>query len=70
MGDNKLLVAVTIIERNLHDCRFVECEEKFPHNEIDTHERVCKHRVLVPIPYVFSHTMFPKVLKTMSFMDN
>ena len=53
MGDNKSLVSVKFIERILHDCKFVECEEEFPHNEIDTHERVCKHRVLVPIPCVF-----------------
>ena len=44
MGDNKSLVAVKLIERILHDCKFVECEEEFPLNEIDEHEKICKHR--------------------------
>ena len=46
MGDNKSLVAVKLIERILHDCKFVECEEEFPLNEIDEHEKSCKHRVV------------------------
>ena len=46
VGDNKSLVAVAVIENILHDCKFVECEEKFPLGNIEKHEKVCKHRVV------------------------
>ena len=46
MGDNKSLVAVKFLERILHNCKFVECEEEFPLDEIDKHEKMCKYRVV------------------------
>ena len=46
MGDNKSLVAVAVIEKVLHDCKFAECEEELPLNQIGNHEKVCKHRVV------------------------
>ena len=58
MGDNKSLVAVAIIERILHECKFVECEEEFPLDEIDTHEKICKHRV-VACPHSLCFQMVP-----------
>jgi len=50
MGDNKSLLAVAVIENILHDCKFVNCEEKLSLNQIGEHEKVCKHRV-VSCPY-------------------
>ena len=58
MGNNKSLVAVAIIERILHDCKFVECEEEFSLNEIDKHEKICKHR-LVACPFSLCVQMVP-----------
>jgi len=49
-GDNKSLLAVAVIENILHDCKFVNCEEKLSLNQIGEHEKVCKHRV-VSCPY-------------------
>jgi len=46
MGDHKSLLAIAVIEKILHDCKFVGCEEKFPLNNIEEHEKVCKHRVV------------------------
>ena len=46
MGDYKSLVAVEVIGRILHDCKFAECEEKFPLNQVKEHEKLCKHRVV------------------------
>jgi len=50
VGDNKSLVAVAIIEKILHDCKFVQCEEEFALEEIEEHEKHCEHRV-VACPY-------------------
>ena len=50
MGETKSLVAVAVIESILHDCKYFECVEKFPLNEIEEHEKYCKHRS-VACPY-------------------
>ena len=52
MGDNTSLLAIAVIERIRHDCKYLNfgCEEKFPFDEIEEHEEGCKHRV-VPCPY-------------------
>jgi len=50
VGDNKSLVAVAVIERVLHDCKFVECEKEFALKHIEEHEKNCEHRV-VACPY-------------------
>jgi len=52
MGRNKSLVAVEIIEKILHKCKFVNCKEKFPlGEELAGHEKTCKHRI-VNCPYI------------------
>jgi len=50
VGDNKSLLAVAVIESILHDCKFDECEEEFSLQNIEDHEKVCKHR-FVACPY-------------------
>jgi len=50
VGDNKSLIAVAVIEKILHDCKFVECEEEFALNQIEEHEKNCEHRI-VACPY-------------------
>lgn len=52
MGNNKCLVAITIIEKILHDCKFEECEEKFCLDNIEKHEKSCKHRVVACPEYL------------------
>ena len=46
MGDNKSLLAIAVIENILHECKYIECGEKFPLDNIDEHEKDCKHRVV------------------------
>eukprot|EP00092_Neocalanus_flemingeri_P028599 GFUD01031056.1.p1 GENE.GFUD01031056.1~~GFUD01031056.1.p1 ORF type:complete len:367 (+),score=70.16 GFUD01031056.1:48-1148(+) len=46
MADGKSLLAVTVIENIDHRCRFVDCEEFFPHDEIKKHVKVCGHRTV------------------------
>jgi len=46
MGDHKSLLAVAVIEKILHECKFVECKQKWPLDYIDEHEKLCKHRVV------------------------
>ena len=46
MGENKSLVAVSILEKILHDCKFVECEEEYPLQHIEQHEKNCEHRMV------------------------
>ena len=46
MGDYKSLVAVAVIDSVLHDCKYVECEEKFPLDELEEHEKACMHRIV------------------------
>jgi len=66
MGGNKSLLAVAVIENILHDCKFNECKETFSLNEIEEHEKLCKHRFVscpyylkcgqsVPLLNLFSH---------------
>jgi len=46
MGDNKSILAVAVTEVIQHDCKFLECEEKFPLGQIEKHEKVCQHRIV------------------------
>ena len=46
MGGNNSLVAVAIIEKILHDCKFIDCAQKFSLNNIEEHEKVCMHRAV------------------------
>jgi len=46
MGDNKSLLAIAVIEMVLHDCKFAECEQKYPLLKIEEHEKKCKHRIV------------------------
>jgi len=50
VGDNKSLVALSVIENILHDCKFVECEGEFSLKDVEEHEKVCDHRI-VACPY-------------------
>jgi len=68
MGDNKSILAVAVIENILHDCKFVGCEQKYPLDKIEVHERTCKHRIVscpnyircsekVPLPKLLNHLL-------------
>jgi len=46
MGNGKSLLAVTVIENIEHKCKFVECEELFPMEKLDDHEKICQHRTV------------------------
>ena len=51
MGDYRSLLTVAVIERILHDCKNDECDDMFPHHEIEHHEKNCKHRVVAACPF-------------------
>ena len=51
MGDNTSILAVAVTEIIYHDCKFVECEDKFPLEQIEKHEKLCTHRI-VSCPYL------------------
>jgi len=66
MGNNKSILAVAVIENILHDCKFAECEQKYPLDKIEQHEKNCKHRIVscpyysdctekVPLPKLLNH---------------
>ena len=59
MGDNKSLVAVAVIGKIPHDCKFAECEEEFALNEIEEHEKDCKHRVVFCPYHLHFHSRMP-----------
>eukprot|EP00092_Neocalanus_flemingeri_P003891 GFUD01004188.1.p1 GENE.GFUD01004188.1~~GFUD01004188.1.p1 ORF type:complete len:375 (-),score=68.03 GFUD01004188.1:73-1197(-) len=46
MGDGKSLLAMTVIENIDHRCKFIDCEEFFPLDEIEKHAKVCGHRTV------------------------
>ena len=50
MGQNKSLLAVALIEKIHHDCKYDECDEVFKLDKLSDHEKVCKHRS-VSCPY-------------------
>jgi len=50
MGENKSLLAIAVIEKIPHECKFVDCEEEGPLELIEQHEIFCFHR-LVACPY-------------------
>jgi len=68
MGDSKSLVAVAVIEKILHDCKFVECEEKLSLNKIEEHEKICKHRV-VSCPYYLICVQSVSLSKLLSHLE-
>jgi len=68
MGDNKSILAVAVIENILHDCKFAGCEQKYPLDKIEVHEKTCKHRIVlcpnynscsekVPLPKLLNHLL-------------
>eukprot|EP00092_Neocalanus_flemingeri_P040011 GFUD01043580.1.p1 GENE.GFUD01043580.1~~GFUD01043580.1.p1 ORF type:complete len:390 (-),score=69.88 GFUD01043580.1:67-1236(-) len=44
MGSGKSLLAMTVVENIDHRCKFIDCEEFFPVDEIEKHAKVCAHR--------------------------
>jgi len=58
VGKNKSLIAIEVIEKILHDCKFVECEQKFCLKTIERHEKSCRHRI-VACPYAYCDQMVP-----------
>ena len=49
MGQGKSLLAVTIIEKIHHECKFDNCEQLFPLGErLMSHETTCPHRSVTP----------------------
>jgi len=66
MGDNKSILAVAVIENILHDCKFAGCEQNYPLDKIEDHEKKCNHRNVscpyysyctakVPLPKLLNH---------------
>eukprot|EP00092_Neocalanus_flemingeri_P031836 GFUD01034583.1.p1 GENE.GFUD01034583.1~~GFUD01034583.1.p1 ORF type:complete len:340 (+),score=71.75 GFUD01034583.1:70-1089(+) len=51
MEDGKSLLAVTVIENIEHKCKFDDCKEFFAVDQLEGHEKLCKHRT-VSCPYV------------------
>jgi len=68
MGNNKSLLAVAVIENILHDCKFNECKETFSLNEIEEHEKLCKHR-FVSCPYYLKCGQSVPLLNLFSHLD-
>ena len=58
MGENKSLVAVKILEKILHDCKFVGCEEEDTLQDIEQHEKNCEYR-LVACPNIGCDQIVP-----------
>jgi len=50
MGENKSLLAIAVIEKIPHECKFADCEEEDTLEYIEQHEKYCLHR-LVACPY-------------------
>jgi len=50
MGTGMSLLAGVVIDNIKHVCRFVECEESFPCDKVEDHEKTCQHRI-VSCPY-------------------
>ena len=46
VGENKSLLAITVIEKVLHNCKFNECQYESTLQEIEQHEESCEHRVV------------------------
>jgi len=69
VGENKSLIAIEVIEKILHDCKFVECEQKFCLQEIERHEKICKHRV-VACPYYTRCDQMVPLSKLLNHLQN
>jgi len=50
MGTGMSLLAGIVLDNIKHVCRFVECEESFPNDKLNEHEKTCQHRI-VSCPY-------------------
>ena len=59
MGENKSLLAVRIIEKILHNCRFIECEEEYTLQLIEQHEKMCEHRKVACPNFALCDQMVP-----------
>ena len=46
VGNNKSILAVAFIENILHECKFDGCEEEYPLDMIENHEKYCDLRVV------------------------
>ena len=46
MGQQRSLLAVSVIEKMYHDCKHDECDEVFKLEKLSDHEKVCKHRTV------------------------
>jgi len=44
MGQNRSRLAVNLIEKIHHNCKYDQCDEVFKLDELSDHEQVCKHR--------------------------
>ena len=45
MGNGRSLVAESVLEHIVRECKFAPCEETFPLAALEEHEKVCPHRV-------------------------
>ena len=50
MENGKSLLASIVIENIKHVCKFVNCEDTFTVDKLDTHEKMCQHRTVL-CPY-------------------
>jgi len=46
MGNNKSILAGTIIDNIEHKCKFEDCDESFRLPDLDKHEETCPHRIV------------------------
>merc|ERR1719481_403805 len=47
MGANKSLVAAAVINHIFHDCKFDDCDKDFPLDNLEEHEKMCRHRTVI-----------------------
>jgi len=47
MGANRSLVAAAVIKNIFHDCKFDGCDKDFPLENLEEHEKMCRHRTVI-----------------------
>jgi len=63
VGQNKSIVAVALIENIHHDCKFDGCDEEYPLDIIENHEKYCDHRIVIcPHPQCEQKVQLSKIL--------
>ena len=47
IGASKSLVAAAVIDHIFHDCKFDDCDKDFPLENLEEHEKMCRHRTVI-----------------------